>query len=116
MPLLVEDRETRSTAPESPQEPKVLLMCQNPVDVAIWRDLLQLPACMVQACHDYIEFLLYLEHEAFQLVVICEGENPSADWRSAAVCVTEAGKGIPLLIIRAGGRATGFSPFSENPN
>ena len=85
-------------------------MCEDPVEAARWRDLVGSPGCTVKACSNFVELLLYLEHEAFQLVMILEGESPTPGWRVAAEYIAEASQGTPFFVINRNGEAAGVSP------
>ena len=95
---------------KSSPEPKVLLMCEDPVDAGRWCELLSSPGCTVKACSNFLELLLYLEHEDFQLVMILEGETPTPGWRIAAEYIAEATQGTPFFVINRNGEAAGLSP------
>lgn len=80
--------ETTNTTAVPIHQPRVLLMCEEGFDVAAWREFLKLPGCTIQVCHNYVEFLLYLEHEPYQLAMVF-GKNLSPDFWTAAARFVE---------------------------
>jgi hypothetical protein len=97
-------------------KPKVLLMCKDPIDAARWSTLVTSPSCTVTTCSNFLELLLYLEHETFQLVMILEGKTSAPGWRIAAEYIAESAQGTPFFIINRDGEASGLSPESGNLN
>ncbi len=97
-------------------EPKVLLMCEDPMKAAWCSDVVSSLGCTVKACSNFIELLLYLKHEAFQLVVILEGERPKPGWRNAAEYIAEISLTTPFFVINRNGEVAGLSPSVENLN
>ncbi len=110
MPTTFEYEEATAHVRESFQEPKVLLMCEGPLYAAMSGELLSFLGCSVKACSNFVELLLYLEREPFQLVMILEGETPTPGWRTAAEYIAEANQGTSFFVINRNGDATGLSP------
>lgn len=69
-------------------------------EIATRRELSRMPGCSVQTCSNYVELLLRLEHETFQLVIICEGKNSPTGWHDAVKQTAEANYGTPVVVIR----------------
>lgn len=79
---------------------RVLVMCEEKLDAAIWKELLRLPGCAVQVCRNLIELLLFLEHEMFHLVMIFEGDNSSAVSQTTANYLAEAHRETAVFFVR----------------
>lgn len=58
-----------------PRNTSVLVLADDGRDYGVSKELLRLPGYTVRTCSDYVEMLLYLEHETFQLVIIFESEK-----------------------------------------
>lgn len=97
-------------------EPKVLLMCEDSMKAAWCSDVVSSLGCTVKACSNFIELLLYLKHETFQLVAILEGKRPMPGWRVAAECIAEASRMPPFFVINHNGEVAGLSPSVGNLN
>lgn len=106
----------RPTTQEPFHQLRILIMCEEDSDVAIWREVVRLPGCTVQVCHNYIEFLLYLEHESFELVMIFEGEGASPDYRTAAANLAEVHKDVSFQFIKRPVEETIRTETLECPN
>lgn len=106
----------RPNAQESFHQLRILLMCDEDSDVAIWREVVRLPGCTIQVCHNYIEFLLYLEHDSFQLVMIYEGGEPSSDYRNAAANLAEVHRDVSFQFIKRPAEKTLRTETLECPN
>lgn len=109
-------RVTKKPASKPPQDPRVLLMCEDPMDVAMWGSLLGVLGCKVQACSSFIELLLRIEHEPYQMVMILEGLCPTPGWKTAAMFAAEVARGIPFFVIHRNGEAVGLSTSTANLN
>lgn len=92
------------------KEPTVLIMCDDSTEAEGWTKLLTSTDCAVKVCSNFVEMLLYLEHELFHMVIILEGETHSPSWRTAAEFIAEANQGTPFFIINRMGEAAGLSP------
>jgi hypothetical protein len=97
-------------------ELNVLLMCADPKLAAWSSDLVSSLGCTVNACSNFIELLLYLKHETFQLVVILEGERPTPGWRTAAEYIAGVSRSTPFFVINHNGEVAGLSPSVGNLN
>jgi len=93
-------RETRSAGAESSRVLRLLLMSENSADLSACKELLRLPGCRLQTCSNYVELLLYLQHEAFQLVIMFEGENAPPEWQSVVKQAAEASGSTPILVFK----------------
>jgi len=103
-------RETGSGGSKPSPMLRLLLMSENSGDFAVCRDRLRLPMCRVQTCSDYFELLLHLQHEAFQLVIIFEGENAPPEWKAAIKqAAAEASGGTPILVFKRTEELTNFA-------
>jgi hypothetical protein len=102
-------RGTRSGVAESSPGLRLLLMSENSADLMACKDLLRLPGCRVQTCSNYIELLLHLQHEAFQLVIMFQGENAPPEWQSVVKQAAEASGGTPILVFKRSEELTDFS-------
>ena len=109
MPTISELRRVTTRARKAFPEPKVLLMCEDPREAARWSDLVSSPGCTVKACRNFIELLLCLERETFQLVMLLEGETPTPGWRTAAEYIAEVSQNVPFFVIKRNGEAAGLS-------
>lgn len=78
---------------------RVLLMAEDPADNMVCMELLQSCGCEAQPCCSYVELLLYLEHETFQMVIIFERANSEDKWHELIRRVAEIDRGIPVLIL-----------------
>lgn len=116
MPQVKKSRKTRKPGRGSTQEFKVLAMCGEELDAAVLRELLRIPGCTVQVCHNLIELLLYLEHETFQLVMIFEGENPSPDCQAAAKQLADAYQETAVVVVKQPAIDEYLSENLERPN
>ena len=92
------------------KEPTLLFMCEDSVEAEKWSKLLTSTGCAVKLCSNFVEMLLYLEHEIFHLVIILEGETHSPSWRTAAEFIAEANQGTPFFVINRMGEAAGLAP------
>lgn len=92
------------------KQPTVLIMCEDSIEAERWTKLLTSTGCAVKVCSNFVEMLLYLEHEPFQLVILLEGETHSPSWRTAAEFIAEANEGTPFFLINRSGEAAGLSP------
>ncbi len=110
MALTIKNRAAMTANPESSAALKVLLMSENDADLASCRELLRSPGCTVQMCSNYVELLLHLEHEAFQLVIMFEEEESPSAWQGVIKQAAEAGNGTPVLIFK---RSEEFSLLNE---
>jgi len=86
---------------------RVLLMTEETADLSACTALLQSSGCDVQPCSSYVELLLYLEHESFQLVIIFERKNAQNNWRELIKRVAEIDRGIPVMTLSQGRDALG---------
>ena len=116
MPGTLESSEMATHARKSLQKPKVLLMCQHPMDAAMWTKLLRSNGCTARVCSDFIELLLCLERELFHLVMVLESDTPAPRWRTAVEFIAQANQGTPFFVINRNGEATGLSPSMANLN
>lgn len=96
--------------------PTVLVMCEDSAEAERWSKLLTSTGCAVKVCSNFVEMLLYLEHEIFHLVIILEGETHSSSWRTAAEFIAEANQGTPFFVINRRGEAAGLAPSVGNLN
>lgn len=78
---------------------RVLLMAEDPTDNMACTEALESSGCEVRSCSSYIELLLYLEHESFQLVMIFERKNSENQWREFIREVAEIDHGTPVRIL-----------------
>ena len=99
---------TRTQKPT--RQPTVLVMCEDSTEGERWTKLLTATGCTVKVCGNFVEMLLYLEHELFHLVIILEGEAHTPSWRTAAEFIAEANQGTPFFVINRLGEASGISP------
>jgi len=81
---------------------RVLLMAGPHADSLACARLLKASGCDVQSCSNYIELLLFLEHESFQLVVIFERSNSQEQWPDLVQRIAEAERGIPVMVLNQG--------------
>lgn len=58
-------------------------------------------------CCGYVELLLYLEHESFQLVIIFERKRSQSKWQELIKRVAEIDRGIPVMTLNQGHDALG---------
>ena len=100
----------KSMRTESVPASRVLLMSQNAADLATCAELLRLPGSRVQMCSNYIELMLYLEHEAFQLVIMFEGDKAPPEWQGVVKQAAEASGGTPVLVFK---RSEEFTKLRE---
>lgn len=80
--------------------PRVLLMAGNPSDNLACTTLLESSGFSIQSCSSYIELLLYLEHEPFQLVVIFERARSQMQWHRLLKRVAEIDHGTPVILLK----------------
>jgi hypothetical protein len=91
------------------QAMRVLVMPGDGTAFATCRELSRLPGCSVQTCSSYLELLLRLEHEDFQLVIIFEGEDsPPLEWHDAVQQAAETNKATPVVVIKRFAEASRF--------
>lgn len=100
MPSMIKDREPGSTGRESSQGVRVLVMSEDGMDLGTSKELLRLPGYRVQTCSSYVEMLLHLEHESFQLVIIFEGKKSSPEWQAEIQQVAETSRGALVLVFK----------------
>lgn len=82
-------------------------MAEDAADLSACTALLQSSGCEVQPCCSYVESLLYLEHESFQLVIVFERKNFQNNWHELIKRVAEIDRGIPVLTLSQGRDAIG---------
>lgn len=82
-------------------------MAEDITDLSACTTLLQSSGCEVQPCCGYVELLLYLEHESFQLVIIFEKKSSQNKWRDLIKRVAEVDRGIPVIAVSQGWEALG---------
>ena len=104
-----ERRGTGSGEAKPSPMPRLLLMSEKRGDLAACRDQLRLPMYRVQKCSDYVELLLHLQHEVFQLVIIFEGENTPPEWKTVIKQAAEASGGTPILVFKRTEDLTNFA-------
>jgi hypothetical protein len=100
MPSRARSGNASSGAAGPSQKIRVLLMSGDGMETATRWELSRLPGCSVQTCSNYVELLLRLEHEAFQLVIIFEGENSPPGWQEAVKQTAQANNGTPVVVIK----------------
>jgi hypothetical protein len=93
-------RETSNAGAASSAVRRLLLTSENREYLAVCARRLRSPGCKIPTCSGYVELLLYLQHEAFQLVIVFEGENAPPEWRAVVRQAAEAGDGTPVLVFR----------------
>lgn len=74
------------------------MLADDDRDYGISRELLRLPWYTVRTCSNYVEMLLYLDHETFQFVVIFESEKSGAIWQGEIRQAAES-CGVTQIII-----------------
>ena len=93
-------KEAGSSEARASQKARVLLMSENDKDLGTCRALVRLPDSQVETCSSYVELMLRLEHEAYELVIIFEGEKSSPGWEAAVSEAAVASKGTPVLFFK----------------
>lgn len=78
---------------------RILLMAEDAADNVAYAELLRSSGCEAQPCSSYVELLLYLEHETFQLVIIFERKNSENEWHEVIRQIAEIDRGIPVMIL-----------------
>lgn len=78
---------------------RVLLMAEEAAHNAACTKVLESSGCEVRSCCSYVELLLYLEHESFQLVMVIESENSENQWREVIRQVAETDHGTPVAFL-----------------
>lgn len=89
-----------STGTDTPQFFRVLMMGEDDQGISNWEEGLQLHGCLVQVCRTYLEFMLFLEHEPFNLVVIFDGIANQPESQAAFLYLSEIRKGTPFMVIK----------------
>lgn len=102
-------REPRSADSESCPALRLLLMSENRADLAACTELFRLPGCRIQTCSNYVELLLHLQHEAFQLVIMFEGESAPPEWEAVIKEAAEASGGTAILVFKRSEELTNFA-------
>lgn len=95
---------------------RVLVMGEDNLCVSRWKKWLGLQGCLVQVCRTYLEFLLYLEHEPFSLLVIFQSKENQPQTQAVFSYLNESLKGTPIIVVNQSVQGGWFSPNVECPN
>jgi DNA-binding NtrC family response regulator len=77
----------------------ILLLAENTSVLTSCTGLLRSSGYNVLPCSSYIDLMLHLEREAFQLVMIVDQENSGIEWHELVKQAAETDRGIPVLIL-----------------
>lgn len=92
--------ETNNPALKAPLEYKVLLMNTGEPVPQMMIELGKLPGSNVRVCSTFLELLLCLDRESFQLAVIIEEEHLSLDCQVAVEYLARAHRQTSVLVSR----------------
>lgn len=85
---------------KAPLEYGILVLSTGALAPEILAELEELPGGKVQVCSSFVELLLQLGNESFQLVVIIEEETASLDCQAAIDHLANAHQGTPVLVVK----------------
>ena len=109
MASTIKNREAKKVGTECSPAFGVLLMSEDGAGLETCKKLLRLPGCRVLMCSNYVELLLHLEHEAFQLVIMVEGKKARPEWQGVVQQAAEASGGTPVLVFKGPEELTKFT-------
>ncbi|HEV2494173.1 MAG TPA: response regulator [Terriglobia bacterium] len=90
---------SRTEAARPPGRPaQILLMDDDPVDLAHYREILQRAGCWVTSCDSHLKALLCLGEHGFDLVLINQGTDRFA-WRCVVDSATEHDRRAPVVVL-----------------